>query len=78
MNRHAVSDRRTTTDAMLQLSNSDCQRNPDGSRFATRQINISGPEGDQILIGAGRHFTKGQMFIFGLDLAAVLERQCTL
>ena len=77
MTQQDVSENRAATGIILQLSCSDFQRNPDGSWVTTRQINVSGPGGDQMLIGAGRQVTKGQMFIFGLDLAAILERQCT-
>ena len=60
----------------LRLTCGDFKHNPDGSWVTTRQINIVGNGGEQMLILAGRRFTKGQMFILGLDLAAILERQC--
>jgi len=61
---------------LLCLSCEDFRRTPDGSWITTRQINFSGPNGEQMLLAEGRQFKAGQMFIFGLDLAAVLERHC--
>lgn len=62
---------------LLRLSLADFHRNADGFWITTKPITISGPGGKQILIGAGRRFSKGQMFLFGLDLAAILDRQWT-
>ncbi|MFQ6026652.1 MAG: hypothetical protein ACE5Q6_03960 [Dehalococcoidia bacterium] len=71
-----ISETESCTGMLLELSYADFQRNSNGSWVTTRQINISGPNGEQMLIAEGRRFTKGQMFILGLDLAAVLEQQC--
>ena len=63
-------------ESIIQISCSDFQRNPDGSWTAIRQINHCGAKGSRKLIPEGRVFGKGQMFMFGLDLAAFLEDQC--
>ena len=60
---------------LLRLSLADFRRDSDGSWITTRPIIISGPGGKQTLVAADRRFAKGQMFMLGLDLAAVLERQ---
>ena len=76
MTQHATQGKKSTGKTFLQLSCGDFQRNPDGTWECTRQINIIGPGGEQRLIPAGRKFDKGQMFILGVDLAAVLQCQC--
>ena len=60
----------------IQLSCDDFKLNEDGSWVTTRGVEIDGPRGKQRLIPAGRTFSRGQMSIFGLDLAVVLEKQC--
>lgn len=60
---------------LLRLSLANFNRNADGSWITTKPINISGPGGKQTLVAAGRRFSVGQMFMFGMDLAAILERQ---
>ncbi|MDA0735016.1 MAG: hypothetical protein O2909_12470 [Chloroflexi bacterium] len=76
MTQRATRGKKSTGTAFLQLSCGDFQRNPDGTWESTRQIDLTGHGGDQMLIPAGRKFDKGQMFILGVDLAAVLQRQC--
>ena len=65
---------RSNRGTLLRLSLADFQRNPDGSWITTRPITISGFGGKQTLVAAGRRFSNGQMFMFGLDLAAILDR----
>lgn len=62
---------------LLQISLDDFQRNEDGSWVTTRAIEIGGPDDKRVLLGAGRRFNKRELAIFGLDLAAILDRHCT-
>ena len=51
-------------------------RNPDGSWTPTRDVNIPNPTGAGVVtVGSAVSFRPG-VPILGLDLAAVLERQC--
>jgi hypothetical protein len=76
MTQGAAPGEKSTGTPFLQLSCGDFQHNPDGTWETTRQLDITGPGGEQKIVPAGRRFDKGQMFILGLDLAAVLQRQC--
>ncbi|HEU0021973.1 MAG TPA: hypothetical protein VFR55_09935 [Dehalococcoidia bacterium] len=76
MTQRVTRGRKPAGTTFLQLSCGDFQRNPDGTWETTRQLDLSGPGGAQMIIPAGRRFGKGQMFILGLDLAAVLQGQC--
>ena len=67
---------RSSRGTLLRLSLTDFQRNADGSWITTRPITIRGPGGKQTLVAVDRRFSKGQMFMFGLDLAAILDQQC--
>jgi hypothetical protein len=64
------------TGMLFQLTCDDFRRNADGSWVTTRQINIQGPGGEQMVLAADRRFERGQMFLFGLDLAATLDKHC--
>jgi hypothetical protein len=63
-------------ESIIQISCGDFQGNPDGSWTATKQIDLVGSAGSQKLIPAGRRFARGEMYMFGLDLAAFLDKQC--
>lgn len=76
MTQRANPGKKSAGTTFLQLSCGDFRRNPDGTWESTRQIDIVGAGGEQMIIPSGRRFDKGQMFILGLDLAAVLQRQC--
>ncbi len=71
----AAKPARRSQGTLLRLSLADFKKHPDGSWETTRPIIISGPGGKQTLVAAERRFSKGQMFMLGLDLAAVLEKQ---
>ena len=64
-----------TSGAFIQLVLDDFKRAEDGSWITTRQIDIIGRGEPQRLLADGHRFTRGQMTIFGLDLAAILEKQ---
>ncbi len=66
---------RSNRGTLLRLALDDFQRNADGSWITTRPITISGPGGKQTMVAAGRRFSNGQLFMMGLDLAAILDRQ---
>ncbi len=66
---------RSNRDTFLRLSLADFKRNADGSWITTRPITINGPGEKQTLVAAGRRFSNGQLFMMGLDLAAILDRQ---
>jgi len=76
MSQQAVSEVLNRTQVLLELSLQDFRRESDGSWVTTRQINIGTPGAERMLIGEGRRFSGGQMFLLGLDLAEVLEKQC--
>ncbi len=67
-----MTDKNTST-SLLHLSYDDFRRETDGSWVTTRQINVAGPNGDQTLIAEGRRFKSRQMFMFGRDLADILD-----
>lgn len=73
----AESGRATDEKMLLQISSSDFRRDPDGTWEVVRPLAVSGPGGDHVLVAAGRRFGKGQMFMFGLDVAVILERHRT-
>jgi len=50
------------------------QKNPDGSWSPTRQVTISGPNG-QGTMNPGVSFRPGVAFM-GIDMATALEQQC--
>ncbi len=64
---------KNTSISLLHLSYDDFRRETDGSWVTTRQINVAGPNGDQTLIAEGRRFKSRQMFMFGRDLADILD-----
>ena len=64
-----------TGSVFIQLALDDFQRTEDGSWITTKQVDTVGPGEPQRLLPGGRRFTRGQMTIFGLDLAAILEKQ---
>ncbi len=66
-----------TSKTLLHLSCDDFRRETDGSWVTTRRINLTGPNGDYMLIAEGRRFKSRQMFVFGRDLADILDQQCT-
>ncbi len=59
---------------LVQLSIDDFLRNDDGTWVSVREVVITGPAETQTLIKEGRQFGKGEMMLFGMDLAAILER----
>ncbi|NQW22453.1 MAG: hypothetical protein HQ475_03310 [SAR202 cluster bacterium] len=61
-------------DILLELCYDDFRQLDDGSWITVREINIYGHSGKQRLIHAGREFKKGELFIIGVDLAAILEK----
>ncbi len=63
-----------TSQTLLHLSYDDFRREADGSWVTTRQINVAGPNGKQMLIAEGRRFKSRQLFMFGRDLADILDR----
>ena len=65
---------KNTSISLLHLSYDDFRRETDGSWVTTRQINVAGPNGDQTLIAEGRRFKSRQMFMFGRDLADILDQ----
>ena len=64
---------KNTSISLLHLSYDDFRRETDGSWVTTRHINVAGPNGDQTLIAEGRRFKSRQMFMFGRDLADILD-----
>jgi hypothetical protein len=67
----------TADGVLFQLTCADFRRNPDGSWITTRQINLKEPGGTQMALAADRRFERGELFLFGLDLAATLDKYCT-
>ncbi len=67
-------DRELSENVLVQICRDDFRLQDDGSWITTREITINGHGGTQRLIKAGREFKKGELSMFGLDLAAVLER----
>ncbi len=59
---------------LVRLSGEDFRRNENDPWVAVREILITGPTETQPLIKEGREFKKGDLTIFGVDLAAMLER----
>jgi len=51
------------------------KKEDDGSWRPTRDVNVELPDGNVLTVGSAVTFTPGNP-IGGLDLAAVLERQC--
>lgn len=51
------------------------KRNDDGSWTPTRDVNVELPDGTVLTVGSAVSFTPGAS-IQGLDLGAVLEREC--
>ncbi len=61
---------------LVHLSYDDFRREADGTWVTTRQINVAGPKGEQTLIAEGRRFKSRQLFMFGRDLADILDLYC--
>ena len=61
---------------LIQLTSDDFSRNDDGSWQTVREVLITGDKENQRLIKEGKVFGKGELMIFGLDLAAILDRHC--
>ena len=66
----------TAGGVLFRLTCADFRQNPDGSWTTTRQINLDGPGGSQMVLAADRRFERGELFLFGLDLAATLDKYC--
>ncbi len=64
-------------EVFIQISCNDFQRNEDGSWVTVRQLDVYCRQGQRKLLDAGRRFNRGQLSIFGLDLAALLEEHCS-
>jgi hypothetical protein len=62
--------------SFVQISIDDFLKNDDGTWVAVKEVVITGPSEAQTLIKEGRQFGKGEMMLFGMDLAAILERHC--
>lgn len=60
----------------IQLSSDDFRRTDDGSWVTTREILITGETETQRMIKEGKEFKRGDLTLFGLDLAAVLDKHC--
>lgn len=58
----------------IQLSSDDFRRTDDGSWVTTREILITGATENQRMIKEGKEFKKGDLTLFGLDLAAILDK----
>jgi hypothetical protein len=59
---------------LVQLTSDDFSRNDDGSWTVVRDVFITGSTESQLLIKEGKVFKKAEMMLFGMDLAAILER----
>jgi len=64
----------TAADAQ-ELDCADFHRNPDGSWSPSRQMTIPNLNGGRVSMGPGVTFKAGEKFV-GVDLGAVLDRQC--
>jgi hypothetical protein len=69
-----TTEKRTPSDVLLQIRWDDFRQEEDGSWVTTREIVIDGPGGTDRLIKADRGFKRGEMSVFGIDLAALLEK----
>ena len=68
-----MTDKKTSS-TLLHLSYDSFRREADGAWVTTRPIKLAGPNGEQTLIAEGRRFKNRQLFMFGRDLANILDR----